>query len=104
MKNSIKDLTAQLRDRRKDKGYTQHLFANTIGMPQSRLSRIENGRIDLQLSNFIELARSLDLEVMLIPRQTIPMVNSLMREVFRPEDTDAETPLYHLDGEEEDES
>ncbi len=77
----IKELAGKVRAARKKKGLSQRAFAGSIGMPQSRLSKIENGLTDLQTSSLLELARSLDLELMLIPRPAVPAVNSLVRQL-----------------------
>ena len=39
-------------------------------MPQSHISKIERGAVDLQLSSLIELARVLDLDIMSVPAKT----------------------------------
>jgi hypothetical protein len=39
----------------------------------------ENGAVDLKLSSLIELARTLGLEVMLVPRKLVPAVEMLAR-------------------------
>ncbi|MFH0730159.1 MAG: helix-turn-helix transcriptional regulator [Pseudomonadota bacterium] len=102
MRYSILELTGKLRAAREKKGLSQRAFSRSIGMPQSRLSRIENGLTDLQTSNLLELARALDLEVMLIPRQAVPFVDSLIRQTTRTSVSPQITPLYQL-GEEEEE-
>lgn len=98
---AIEELTEKIRAAREKKGLSQRAFAKSIGMPQSRLSKIENGIIDLQTSNILELARSLDLELMLIPRQVVQAVNSLVRQLAG-NITEAEmTAIYDLGSEEE---
>ena len=96
----IEALTGKLKAARVKKGWSQRSFAGSIGMPQSRLSKIENGLIDLRTSNLLELARSLDMELMMVPRQLVPAVDGLIRQ-----DTGAgaekETPMYRLDDEED---
>jgi HTH-type transcriptional regulator / antitoxin HipB len=101
---SILELTGKLRAAREKKGFSQRAFGRSIGMPQSRLSRIENGVIDLQTSHLLELARALDLEVMLVPRQLVPMVDSLMRQATSLSIGTKTLPLYRLDDEEPDDA
>lgn len=48
-----------------------------MGIPQSHLSRLEAGKVDLRTSSLVELARLLDLEVMLVPRTWVPAVRKL---------------------------
>ena len=97
---SIEELTGKLRAARQKKGLSQRAFAKIAGLPQSRLSKIENGLIDLQTSNLLEIARTLDLELMLIPRQAVPMVNSLIRVSTNPA-VPTNSPLYKLDHKED---
>jgi HTH-type transcriptional regulator / antitoxin HipB len=99
---AIEELTGKLRAVRKKKGMSQRAFAKSIGMPQSRLSKIENGIIDLQVSNMLELARSLDLDLMLIPRQMVPAVNSLVRQATGTAPETEMTAIYDLSAEEDD--
>ncbi|RJQ64819.1 MAG: XRE family transcriptional regulator [Desulfobacteraceae bacterium] len=103
MAYSILELTGRLRAAREKKGLSQRAFSRSIGMPQSRLSRIENGIIDLQISNLLELARALDLEVMLIPRQAVPLVDGLIRQTDSASVSTEAAPLYRLDDEQEEE-
>ena len=58
-------------------GLSQVELARQLGVPQSHLSRLETGKVDLRTSSLLELARLLDLEVMLVPRQWVPAVGKL---------------------------
>ena len=42
-------------------------------------NRIESGKVDLQLSSLIQPARLLDLEVKLVPKNALPVVDSVIR-------------------------
>ncbi len=59
-------------------GLTQRAFAEKAGTTQARVSKIENGETDARLSTLIELGRSLDLELMLVPREHIPAVKAIL--------------------------
>lgn len=74
---SITEIAGELRNAREAKGLTQAELGRKIGMPQSHISTIEQGRTDLRLSNLLELARQLDHDVMLIPRKYAPAVRSI---------------------------
>lgn len=76
---SIEHLVSTLRSAREAKGLSQRVFATQAKIPQSRLSKIESGAVDLQLSSLIEIARELDLEIMLVPRKLVPAVEALTR-------------------------
>jgi transcriptional regulator with XRE-family HTH domain len=68
-----------LKKARLDKGLSQRALSNAAGIPQSHISRIETGSVDLRLSSLIDLARTLDLELVLVPRSHVPAVRSLVR-------------------------
>lgn len=69
-------------------------------MPQGQLSKIENAAVDLRTSSLLEIARALDLEVMLIPRSLVLTVTSLVRQTERPVKVEeAPRPVYALDEE-----
>lgn len=100
---AIRPLTDALRAAREKKGQSQRALGGKLGVPQGRLSKIENAAVDLRTSSLLEIARALELEVMLIPRPLVPTVASLIRQTEPaaiPEE--APRPLYALDGEEDD--
>jgi len=99
---AIRPLTDALRAAREKKGQSQRALGHKIGVPQGWLSKIENAAVDLQTSNLLEIARALDLEVMLIPRPLVPAVTSLIRQTERTAKVEeAPRPVYALDGEED---
>ncbi len=67
-----------LHQARKAKGLTQAELAELMQLGQSYLSQVERGRHDIRANTLIELARLLDLEVMLVPRQNVPAVSYLI--------------------------
>lgn len=73
------DIIAAIRDARKAKGLSQSELSSRIGVPQSHISKIENGAVDLKLSSLIQIARALDLELKLVPRKSLPAVESIVR-------------------------
>lgn len=78
-KDAILDpIVAALRDARAAKGLSQRALSERAAMPQSQISRIESGEVDLQLSTLIGLARTLDLEVKLVPRASLPAVTAVI--------------------------
>lgn len=75
----IKDIAASLREARVDKSFTQQEVGQRVGLPQSHISKIEKGYVDLKLSSLAELARALDLELKLVPRKALPAVEGILR-------------------------
>lgn len=59
-------------------GLSQREFASLAGTTQARVSKIENGETDPRLSTLIELVRSLDLDLVLVPRRYLPAVNAII--------------------------
>ena len=72
-------IIAALRQARLEKGLSQRDLSRVAGVPQSHISRIEQGGVDLQLSSLLDLARALDLELMTVPRKLVPAVEAISR-------------------------
>lgn len=68
-----------LKEARENKGLSQRALSKKTGVPQSHISKIESGAVDLRLSSLIELARVLDMELALVPRKAVPAVQSIVR-------------------------
>lgn len=79
MNYSIEHVAKILRETRDKRGLSQRQLSTSSGVPQSHISKIESGAVDLRLSSLIELARTLDLELTLVPRQAVPAVQSVIR-------------------------
>ncbi|HWM71094.1 MAG TPA: helix-turn-helix transcriptional regulator [Steroidobacteraceae bacterium] len=75
--HQLEQLAAQIKAAREAKGLSQRSVAEQVGIPQSHLSRIENGAVDLQTSSLLQIARVLDLELTLIPRNALPAIEAL---------------------------
>lgn len=95
MSHASEPIIKALKAKRLDQGLTQRALAHKVSSPQSHIARIESGLVDPKLSTVIELARTLELEIMVIPRQILPVVQALVR--GRPTDPDsAPRSLYAL--------
>lgn len=79
MAYATEQITKALRAAREGKGLSQRALARLAGVPQSHISKIESGAVDLRLSSLVEIARALDLEVTLVPRKSLPAVQSVIR-------------------------
>lgn len=77
MAAKLQPLLDQIKAARERKGLTQRALGDLVGLPQSHISKIENGTVDLQASSLVELARALDLELLLLPRTYLPTVRAL---------------------------
>ena len=104
MHYEIEEIAAQLKRARETKGLSQRAVSAMAGVPQSHLSKIENAAIDIRLSSLIQLARSLDLELKLVPRKALPAVEGLIRSIgarHRDDDDRPPGPAYSLEDEDE---
>ena len=79
MNYAIEDIARTLKKARERKGLSQRELSTRSKVRQYQISKFENGAVDLRLSSLIELARSLDLELTLVPRKSISAVKSIMR-------------------------
>lgn len=93
----MEDIARTLQAARAAKGLSQRALAAKAGVPQSHISKIEAGAVDLRLSSLIELARVLDLEPVLVPRRALPAVQSTIRAAAAPDARGAPRPAYRLD-------
>ncbi len=81
-------------------GLSQRALAARVGLTQAHVSRIESGSVDLQVSTLAELARALGLEVRFLPRASLPLVDSLVRNLASPTDGPSPNrPLYRIEDE-----
>lgn len=81
MESRTRALTEILRDARARKGWSQRDVSDRMKLTQAQLSRIESGVSDVRLATFVELARILDLEPVLVPRSALSGVNAVLREL-----------------------
>ncbi len=79
MRYATSHIPATLKSAREAKGLSQRALSELSGVPQSHISRIENGAVDLRVSSLVELARVLDLELALVPRKSVPAVSAIVR-------------------------
>ena len=86
METRTRSLTDALRDARGGKGWSQRDVSARMKLTQAQLSRIESGAADVRLSTFVELARLLDLELVLVPRTALSGVNAVIRELEASQD------------------
>jgi len=84
MTYSTEQIAEQLKAAREAKGLSQRVLAKLADVPQSHISKIEQGAVDLRLSSLVALTRALDLEVTLVPRKALPAVQSIVRRSVPP--------------------
>ncbi|HYW76310.1 MAG TPA: helix-turn-helix transcriptional regulator [Gammaproteobacteria bacterium] len=84
MTYATEQIASALKAARKGKGLSQRALAKLAGVPQSHISKIESGAVDLRLSSLVEIARALDLEVTLVPKKHLAAVQSIVRSSEQP--------------------
>lgn len=83
----------ELKAARQEKGLKQSALGEKLGLPQSHISKIEQGGTDPRLSTVTEMARLLDQELILVPRQLLPVIRAILR------GEDSEGPIWKIDEE-----
>lgn len=108
---AIEHIASALKEARKSQGLSQRALSTMAGIPQSHISKIENGAVDLRISSLVELARVLDMELEFVPRNSVSAVRAIARQsrqsaFVKPRSTihDLRTvrPAYSLDTDEDD--
>jgi transcriptional regulator with XRE-family HTH domain len=73
------ELIWEVQGQRVKAGFSQRALAARSGLTQAHISQIETGRLEPGLSSFIQMARALDLEVVLVPKKLLPAVEGVLR-------------------------
>lgn len=89
-------ISRSLRNARAASGLTQRELGERVGLPQSHVSKIEQGVVDLQLSSLAELARALDLEIRLVTRSALPAVDGMIRSLAISDGSPVQQPALTL--------
>ncbi len=93
----MSDVIKALNSARLEKRLKQSELGSKLGLPQSHISKIEQGVTDPRLSTVTDMARVLDQELVLVPRAMLRVIRALVRG----ETKDEQTPMWQLDEEEE---
>ena len=79
MSYEVEQISAILKEARKNKGLSQRDLSDRAGVPQSHISKIEGGGVNLTVSSLAAIANALDLEIALVPRKAAPAVQAIIR-------------------------
>ncbi len=74
----------------------QSELGSKLGLPQSHISKIEQGSTDPRLSTVTDMARLLDQELVLVPRTMLPAIKALIK------GDNEQKPMWTLDDEDDD--
>lgn len=92
------EMRQQIKEARRQRGWSQRELASHIALPQPHISAIESGEIVPRFDTLLDLVRVLDQDILLVPRSLVPAVQSLIRAQKEPESI--EKPLYAEENEE----
>jgi HTH-type transcriptional regulator / antitoxin HipB len=98
------DLIRNLVEARHTRHWSQRDLATRVGLPQAHISAIETGKVAPRFNTLLDLVRILGYDLLLVPRQLVPAVQSLIRDSqqSRSRDTEeGERPLYATDATEQ---
>ena len=84
-----------LKDSRLELKVNQTDFGKKMCMPQSHVSKIEKGLSDPRLSTISDMARLLDQELILVPREKLSIINALINQ------DDEQQPMWNIDKDDE---
>lgn len=90
----MNEVIKALKKIRQEKAWSQSELGSKLGLPQSHISKIEKGGTNPRLSTVTDMARLLDTELMLIPREKLSMIRALLN------DADAQKPRFSLENDE----
>ncbi|MCE2597098.1 helix-turn-helix transcriptional regulator [Motilimonas cestriensis] len=92
-----------LREARIQKGLSQRELSAISGVPQSHISKIESGNVDLRVSSLITLSRVLDLELFVAPKKYVPAIKSIIRSSQGiNDDGEQMSPAYKIEEDDDD--
>lgn len=80
----ILPIAGELRRIREQRGATQGTVAAKAGFNATYLSKIEREQVDPRISTVQDIARALDYEILVVPRDLVPTIRSLMTPADEP--------------------
>ncbi|MBL8230592.1 MAG: helix-turn-helix transcriptional regulator [Bryobacterales bacterium] len=95
-------LRQALASARRQKDLSQAQLGKLVGLPQTHVSGIETGRIVPRYDTLLDLVRVLDHDLVLVPRDLVPVVEAVLRERRQSVSGEEEKPLYEPDDDEAD--
>lgn len=82
---------------RRHQDLSQAQLGKLVGLPQTHVSGIETGRIVPRYDTLLDLVRVLNHDLVLVPRDLVPVVEALLRERRQSSADEEEKPLYEPD-------
>lgn len=82
---------------RLQKDLSQAELGQLVGLPQTHISGIETGRVVPRYDTLLDLVRVLGHDLVLVPRDLVPLVEAVLHERRQSTPEDDEQPLYQPD-------
>ena len=96
------EMRRALKGAREKRGWSQRELGSRLGLFQRHISGIESGKIVPRYDTLLELVRTLDRDLLMVPRNLVPVVQSLIRDHFQDQPGEGEErSLYASDGDED---
>lgn len=80
-------ITRQIRAAREAMKMSQRELSTRSGLTQSHISQIERGTMEPGLSSLVDVARALDLEIVLAPKKLMPAIRNILESASNTSDT-----------------
>jgi transcriptional regulator with XRE-family HTH domain len=98
MRSHVEQIRETLIKSRKRRRWSQAELGRQAGLPQAHISAIETGKVLPRIDTLVELLRILDYDLIPVPREFVPAVQSLVREPGASDQPDEDDrPLYAPD-------
>ena len=80
-------ITQQIRAAREARHMSQRELSARSGLTQSHISQIERGTMEPGLASLVDVARALDLEIVLAPKKLMPAIGNILDSASAMSDT-----------------
>lgn len=97
LKGLPEDLRRELLAARRERRWSQKELGRRVGLPQVHISAIETGKVAPRFSTLLDLVRTLEFDLLLVPRTLAPLVRALIQDHRHPDGAApdvGEHPLY----------
>lgn len=91
-----------IRQARLERGWSQSVTGRRAGLTQKHISEIESGGVVPRFDTLLELARALDLDLVIVPRSLAATVKAMAHDLANPEERSALLEPLFADQAEED--
>jgi len=91
------DMRLALKEARQKRGWTQRDLVSRVGLTQRHISGIESGKIVPRYDTLLELIRILDHDLLMVPRDLVPVVQSLIRDHLKDQSSEGEERSLYAD-------